>query len=127
MKKMLIMCSLLLFLVGCVTAEKKLQDKGLKPMTQAELESLFNSDQHGNWKSPKGSGTLSYHPDGKSEVDWGSGNDKGSYQINDGKFCSTWTKIRNGKEGCFIVYKTGAKTYRFLNLDGSLNADLRLK
>ena len=112
---------LFLLLVGCATTEKKLQDDNLKPLSQVELEALYEGGQTVSFKSAKATGTVIYHPDGKSELSWGKGSDTGTYDIRDGKLCTQWTKIRYGKEECFTIYKVGENKYKAMFPNGSLN------
>jgi hypothetical protein len=124
---MLIFLPLVIFFVGCAASEQNMVDEGAKPLSQAELESVFDGKRSGSFKSPRSSGTIVYHPDGKTEIDWGKGTDTGRYHISNGKFCAKWKKLRGGEERCFTVYQTGPDQYRFLNPDGSLNSDLTLQ
>jgi hypothetical protein len=126
-KKMLAFFSLFLLLVACATTEKKLQDENLKPLSQSELEALYEGGPTVSFRSAKATGTVIYHTDGKSDINWGRGTDTGSYNIRDGKICTQWTKIRDGKEECFTIYKVGDNKYKAIYPNGSLNSDFSFK
>jgi hypothetical protein len=127
MKITLILGSLVLLLISCATVEEKLQEEGIKPLSQAELETLYQGGRTLNFKSARASGTAIYHTDGKCEINWGRGTDTGVYSLRDGMICTKWTKIRDGKEGCFKIYKVGDNKYKAINLDGTLNSESSLK
>ena len=60
--------------------------------------------------SPTGSiMVITYGADGKSTIDVNNGGftDTGVYKVTDTGYCATWTKIHDGKEGCYIVVKDG--------------------
>lgn len=127
MKKTLILGSFVLLLISCATAEENLQKEGIKPLSQAELETLYEGGPTVNYKSARNSGTAIYHTDGKCEVNWKNGTDTGVYSIKDSKVCTKWTKIRDGKEGCFKIYKVKDNKYKAINQDGTSNSEFSLK
>ncbi len=60
--------------------------------------------------SPTGSiMVITYGADGKSTIDVNNGGftDTGVYKVTATGYCATWTKIHEGKEGCYIVVKDG--------------------
>ncbi len=60
--------------------------------------------------SPTGSiMVITYGADGKSTIDVNNGGftDTGVYKVTATGYCATWTKIHDGKEGCYIVVKDG--------------------
>ena len=57
-------------------------------------------------------GVYTSYPDGRIAVDWGSGQDTGTYTIKGDKVCSTWKTIRDGKERCFVGYQMPDGTMR---------------
>ena len=126
MKVTLILGSLVLLLISCATVEEKLQEEGIKPLSQAELETLYEGGPTVNFKSARNSGTVIYHTDGKCEVDWGRGTDTGVYSLKDNLICTKWIKIRDCKEGCFKIYKIGDNKYKAINQDGTLNSEFSL-
>ena len=108
---------------GCATTEQSLRAKGIAPQTQKELEDFFAKPVKLSFTNDAGGrGTATYMPDGTTRVEWPGGSDTGRWQVKDGKICLTWTKLRDGKEGCFTSYKTGPKEYTSFNPDGTLSA-----
>jgi len=112
-------------LTGCVTAEKKTQDQGYAPLSQAELEQTYARTRTVAWSNPAGSkGTATYETDGSARVSWQGGEDEGRWRIVDGRFCSKWKTVRNGVENCTKSYKVGENEYRAYNVDGTLSSIL---
>ena len=108
---------------GCAVTEKSLRDKGMSPQTQKELEERFSRPVKSSFQNVSGiRGTVTYTPDGTVRVDSPNIIDTGTWRIKDGKFCTKYTKIRNGEETCFTTYKTGPKEYTSFFADGSYNA-----
>jgi hypothetical protein len=108
---------------GCATTEQSLRAKGLVPQTQKELEERYSRPVKVRFDNNVGGrGTATYTPDGTARVEWPGGGDTGKWRISDGKVCVKWMKIRDGQEGCFASYKTGAKEYMTFTPDGTLNA-----
>jgi hypothetical protein len=104
------------------TTEKSLRDRGLSPMTQKDLEQRFSRPVNARFEAATGvAGTVAYTPDGSARLDAPNISDTGKWRINNGKACVTWTKIRQGQEGCFTLYKTGPKEYTSFASDGSYN------
>ncbi len=69
--------------------------------------------------SPTGSiMVITYGADGKSTIDVNNGGftDTGVYKVTATGYCATWTKIHEGKEGCYIVIKDG-NVYLIANAD----------
>lgn len=69
--------------------------------------------------SPTGSiMVITYGADGKSTIDVNNGGftDTGVYKVTATGYCATWTKIHEGKEGCYIVVKDG-NVYLIANAD----------
>lgn len=118
MKKVLAFFSLFLLLVGCATTEKKLQEDNLKPLSQAELEALYEGGKTVSVKNAKFTGTVIYHSDGKCEAQWARRQDTGTYDIRDGKLCAQWGWIRDGKEECSMIYKLGDNKYKAIFPNG---------
>ncbi|NNE83817.1 MAG: hypothetical protein HKN28_07585 [Alphaproteobacteria bacterium] len=52
---------------------------------------------------------INYSADGKSAINVNNGGftDTGVYKVTDTGYCATWTKIHDGKEGCYLVVKDG--------------------
>ena len=69
--------------------------------------------------SPTGSiMVITFGADGKSAIDVNNGGftDTGVYNVTGTGYCATWTKINDGKEGCYIVVKDG-NVYLIANVD----------
>jgi hypothetical protein len=108
---------------GCATTEQSLRAKRLMPQTQKELEERYSRPVKVRFDNNVGGrGTATYTPDGTARVEWPGGGDTRKWRIRDGKVCVKWMKIRDGQEGCFTSYKTGAKEYMTFASDGTLNA-----
>lgn len=101
-----------------------MQKEGSTPLTQEELESLYAGGPSVDFKSSQASGTVTYHPDGKYEVYCARGSDHGIYEIRDSMICTQWTKIRDGKKGCFKIYNVGDNKYKAIDSNGNLNSSL---
>lgn len=112
-----------LMLTSCATGEKSMQEHGLAPLTHNELETLMSGTTTSRWTSSKGvSGTGIYTQDGTAKLSWNGGGAEGSWRISGDKFCTKYATIRDGKETCFTMYKTGETEYKSFSPDGSLNA-----
>ena len=136
MKKTPILGSLVLLLISCTTAgeilkptEENLKKEGINPLSQAELETLFEGGLTISFKGARASGTVIHHTDGKLEIRWGpepNQNDTGIYSLRDGKFCAKYTTIRDGKESCIKFYKVGDNKYMSFKQDGTLNSEFSI-
>jgi hypothetical protein len=114
---------LVVMLHGCAATEQSFRAKGMAPQTQKELEEFFAKPVKLRFdNNTGGKGTVTYMPDGTARVEWPGGGDTGTWQVKDGKICMTWTKLRDGKEGCFTSYKVRPKEYMSFNPDGSWSA-----
>lgn len=51
--------------------------------------------------------------------------DNGTWRLSYSGYCSKWTKIREGKEECYIVRKNGSE-YRIYKMDRALDAKATL-
>lgn len=110
---------------GCASAEKSLQEKGLSPLTQKQLEERFSRPRKVSFQSATGvRGTASYMPDRTARVEAPNLTDTGTYRVQDGKLCFKWATIRKGEEACFSYYQTGPKELKSIAADGSLNATI---
>ena len=84
----------------CGCAELQLDPSGAKRLNQTELELLFQTERAAEFLTSGTRVSVTYFPDRRQECDWGSGNDNGTYSINNGEFCSTWTWLRKGGWRC---------------------------
>jgi hypothetical protein len=69
--------------------------------------------------SPASLGT--YTQEGGARLDWGRGAAEGSWRITAGKFCTKYKGIRDEKERCFTIYKTGENEYKAFLPDGTFH------
>ena len=111
---------ILLSLSGCAPHEQQLQQKGIKTLSQNELEQLFRADRTAKTSIPMGTYVVKYYADGRQEVDYGRGTDTGKFRIQGNQFCSSWKTRRGGEEECTKFYKVGEKSYELIRKDGSL-------
>lgn len=118
---------ILIGLLGCVSHELQLKLSGARMLNQRELEQLFYADRVVEFSSPSGSATVTYHPDGRQDIEWNNGKDSGTFRIGNDEFCSTWTRLRNGQESCSKVYRIDATEYEFISPDGVYAASMHLK
>jgi hypothetical protein len=96
---------------GCGVTQKSLQEKGLKPMTQKELEERYSRPVKVRFTNAQNQGgTAEYAPDGAARLAWQGGGATGKWRVKDGKFC-TVAQLRGGAEACFTSHRTGPKEY----------------
>ena len=110
-------------LAGCATTEKSLTEKGMKPLSEAELKALYSGTRKVKWTNAQNrSGTGEFRADGAASVDWGTGSAQGKYRIVDNTLCSQFEGVRGGAENCFRIYKTGDNEYKQYFTNGEYNA-----
>ncbi len=128
-KHMLVMFALgaLVSCWGCSSHELQLRLSGAKMLSQSELERLFYAERTAEFPVLGGIATVDYFPDGRQIIDWGSGNDTGTFRINKEEFCSTWSRLRNGEESCSKIYKLSETEYEFIGSDGTSAAIMQIK
>ena len=112
---------------GCVFPELQLRPAGATLLTQTELERLFYSERRVEFLSAGTRAAVMYFPDGRQQIDWNGGSDKGTYRIKNEEFCSTWTRLRNGVESCSKIYQIDENELEFRSSDGTVHAIMRLK
>jgi hypothetical protein len=117
----------IIMLLGCALQESQLNPSGAESLNQTELEHLFNKERSVEFFSKETRVDVKYFPDGRQEIDWGAGSDKGTFRINNGEFCSTWTWLRKGAESCSKVYKISDTEFEFRSSDGASHAIMHLK
>lgn len=110
---------------GCAELQPSASED--KRLNQIELERLFQTDRNVEFFSSTTRVSVKYFSDGRQECNWDSGNDKGTYRINNDEFCSTWTWLRKGAESCSKVYKISDTEFEFRSADGTPHAVMRLK
>lgn len=111
-------------LCGCVAQLGKSSERML---SQDKLEQLFSSGKSVEFVSSGKRFDVSYYPDGRQEISWGSGSDKGNFSIRNGEFCSTWSNLRKGEESCSKIYQIGDNEFVFKSDDGNSHATMRVK
>ena len=117
-----IVAAAFLTLVGCATTEHALRERGLAPLTHSELEALYTRTRTIRGSSPDGLGlTGTSTQEGGARLDWGRGAAEGSWRITAGKFCTKYKGIRDEKERCFTIYKTGENEYKAFLPDGTFH------
>lgn len=125
MQKLAILCvfCLLAFVFACTTTthEVKIQEAGARLMTQADLEALFSKELNTSYVTPRSKGTSKYLPNGTLTIDWGSGDDTGTYRLVNGQYCSKLDTIRKN-ERCVKVYQVGEKEFHFVGPSGELSS-----
>ncbi len=114
-------------IVFCGCAEIQPDPSRSKRLNQTEIELLFQTERAAEFLSSGTRVAVTYFPDRRQECDWGFGNDKGTYRINNDEFCSTWTWLRKGAESCSKIYKIGENEFEFRSSDGVVHAIMRLK
>ena len=108
---------------GCATTEKSLTEKGMKPLSEAELKALYSGTRKVKWTNAQNrSGTGEFRADGAASVDWGTGSAQGKYRIVGNTLCSQYDGVRGGAETCFRIYKTGDNEYKQYFTNGEYNA-----
>jgi hypothetical protein len=118
---------IIIALYGCVTHELEIRMSGARMLSQGELEHLFYAERLADFSSPEGAASVTYHSDGRQEIEWASGQDTGRFRIENEQFCSTWTKLRKGEESCSKIYWISDKEYEFISSDGTYAATMRLR
>jgi hypothetical protein len=125
--RFLIVVGILTVLCGCVTHELQIKMSGARMLNQGELEHLFYVERKVEFSSPDGSAAVTYHPDGRQEIEWNNGKDTGSFRIDNETFCSTWTNLRKGAESCSKIYRINETEYEFISSDGTYAATMHLR
>lgn len=62
---------------------------------------------------------------GTVQTFWPGGNDSGTWRLDDKGYCTTWRKMRDGKEGCFTIRRQG-DMLEFLNAEGVVSSTINL-
>ena len=107
----------LALLSGCAVTEKSMQEKGLRPASEAELRSQHARERSFRWTTVAGSGTGRTWPDGRAMVEYPGGSLAGTWRIAGGLMCS---KYGDAPERCLRAYKTGPREHQyFLPENGS--------
>lgn len=112
-------------LLGCATGEKSLVEKGLQPLSEAELKSLYSRTRTISWTNvANNSGTGEYRTGGTAQISWGNGGASGTYRIVGNTFCAKCANVGGGVEHCQRVYKTAENKYATFMENGEANSTL---
>jgi hypothetical protein len=101
-------------------------DKGLTPMSGAEVRAVLNTARY-RWQSAQGaSGTAVTSADGRIRVMWETGAVNGRIRFTDSGYCSRFQDVRNGAEDCYRLYRTGPRDYAVVREDGTQSGTIAL-
>ena len=106
-----------LYLSACT--EEQLSADELKKLfpdsTQTGIGRKTDEGVQEYWLYKRKDGTMNY----KFQDGW---MDEGSWRVtNDGRSCTTFKKLRKGKERCSTIFRIGDDKYKVLRPDGSAN------
>jgi len=126
----LILAALVLSTAGCTllqpAPEPTPAERGLTPMTGAEVRAVLNSARY-RWQSAQGaSGTAMTSADGRIRVIWESGAVNGRIRFTDTGYCSRFEDVRKGMEDCYVLYRTGPRDYAVVRQDGTPSGTIAL-
>lgn len=101
-------------------------DSKIQQLDDTGLNLLF-SGREINGLAPDGQRwTASFDASGTANIAWqgpnGSGQDTGSWRIENNTNCVTWQTINDGEENCMTVYKVDRGQYNLFNGNGSMNS-----
>lgn len=101
-------------------------DSKIQQLDDTGLNLLF-SGREINGLAPDGQRwTASFDASGTANIAWngpnGSGQDTGSWRIENNTNCVTWQTIDDGQENCMTVYKVDRGQYNLFNGNGSMNS-----
>ncbi len=115
-------------LSGCVTAEQKLLDKGLQPLSVAEYKELFSTKRMAEfYNTKKGrSGLVTFMPDGSQSAVSGGKTFTGTYSFKNNQYCSKMDH-RNGLVKCTSWFKVSDNEYHLFLSDGSMDGKVTFK
>lgn len=96
-------------------SEPSLRARGLSPLTQQQLQERYARRVESRFENNQGAlGTFSVMPDGSvrrsAHVE-----DVGTWRIKDGRFCTSFQRIRQGEEECRTLYRTGDWEFSFFS------------
>ena len=112
---------------SCASHEPRFRILNAKILNKSDMEQLFYAERTVKFSIPGGFATVRYYPDGRQEIEWDNGKDAGRFRIENGEFCSTWERLRNGVESCLKVYKVSEYEFEFMSSDGAIVAKMHLK
>jgi hypothetical protein len=102
------------------------EERGLKPLTGAEVRTVLNKTRY-SWQAAAGAtGTAITTGDGRVQVRWETGAVNGRIRFTDTGYCSRFEGVRNGVEDCYRLYRTGPKDFTVVRQDGSPSGTITL-
>mgnify|MGYP006969394971 FL=1 len=107
---------------GCAVSEKAVKENGGKALTGVELREFFAGAGTMQWSNVRNnSGTMVFSQPDKIDVNWGTGSAKGTFRFTEDGYCSQYPTLREGKEICYRVYRTGKAELSVFTKDGRLD------
>ena len=101
-------------------------EKGMKPMTGAEVRTVLNKARY-RWQGAQGAtGTAVTSGDGRVRVMWETGAVNGRIRFTDNGYCSRFEGVRNGVEDCYRLYRTGPRDFTVVRQDGTPSGTIAL-
>jgi hypothetical protein len=132
MRLPLLMTAVVLSSAGCAllqpapVPEPTPAERGLTPLTGAEVRTLL-SKAHYRWEGAQGAGgTAITSGDGRLRVIWETGAVNGRIRFTDTGYCSRFEKVRNGIEDCYRLYQTGPRDFTVVRQDGTPSGTIAL-
>ncbi len=107
---------------GCSTVtEQSLTEKGVKPMTGAEMQVQYATRVRTlEWTNARNeTGTIRYSPDGTAFLQWRGGNAQGRWRIDGDRFCTRYPDLRGNQETCSRIYRTADNEFTSFPPEGT--------
>jgi hypothetical protein len=100
-----------LVLAACASVtEQSLQQQGVKPLSAAEMKDYFSRTRTADFTTAtNATGRIQYAADGTVKADTRSRSFAGRWRLDGDRLCTTYPDLRDGREGCARVYRTGPK------------------
>lgn len=111
---------------GCAFNEASLGDKGMKPLSGAEVKALLGKARY-RWEAAQGAtGSAITSGDGRVRVIWETGALNGRMRFTQTGYCSRFEGVRGGVEDCYRLYRTGPLEYTVFKEDGTHSGRIAL-
>jgi hypothetical protein len=102
------------------------EEKGMKPLSGAEVRNILNKARY-RWQAAQGAtGTAITSGDGRVRVMWETGAVNGRIRFTDTGYCSRFEGVRNGIEDCYRLYRTGPRGFTVVRQDGTPSGTIAL-
>jgi hypothetical protein len=62
--------------------------------------------------------TSAFNKDGSAKVTWRTGEAVGTWTLKGNAICTSWTTLRDGREGCAAYYQVDDKTFQSYTVAG---------